>query len=148
MIALMFVKVFAVALAALLLACSRAEPETEIIRIPVEVEVPVVTEVAKEVPVITEVPVEVPVVTEVIVEAPVALPNCPPASEVDWLIWSMEDARAMHQAWANYLRDNPLVEGAGLIENAMGSQSEQLSKVAAYDRRLSIVRQLQQACAY
>ena len=140
MVVLMFVKAFAVLLAVLLLACSQAKPE--IILVPVEV--PVVTEVPVEV--IKEVPVEV--VKEVSVEVIVAPPGCPPASEVDWLIWSLEDARAMHQAWANYLRDNPLVEGAGLIENAMGSQSEQLSKVAAYDRRLSIVRQLQQACAY
>ena len=134
----MFVKVFAVTLAVLFLACSQAEPE--IIRIPVEV--PVVTEVPVEV--IKEVPVEV--VKEVSVEVIVAPPGCPLASEVDWLIWSLEDARAMHQAWADYLLDNPL--GEGLIENAIGSKDEQLSKVAAYDRRLNIVRQLQQACAY
>jgi hypothetical protein len=136
MIALMFVKVFAVSLAVLLLACSQAKPETEIIRIPV------VTEVVKEVPVVTE----VPVITEVPVEVIVAPPGCPPTPEVDWLIWSLEDARAMHQAWADYLLDNPL--GEGLIENAIGSRDEQLSKVAAYDRRLGIVQQLQQACAY
>jgi hypothetical protein len=140
MIVLMFVKVFAVSLAVLLLACSQAKPETEIIRMPIEV--PVVTEVPVEV--IKEVLVEV--VKEVPVEVIVAPPGCPPASEVDWLIWSLEDARAMHQAWANYLLDNLL--GEGLIENAIGSRDEQLSKVAAYDRRLGIVRQLQQACAY
>ncbi len=142
----MLVKAFALSLAILFLACSQAKPEIEIIRVPVEVpvviEVPVVTEVVKEVPVVTEVIIEVPV--EVIVEA--APSNCPPASEVDWLIWSLEDARAMHQAWANYLIDNLL--GEGLIENAIGSRDEQLSKVAAYDRRLNIVRQLQQVCAY
>ncbi len=138
----MLVKAFAVSLAILFLACSQAEPEIEIIRVPVEV--PVVIEVPVEV--IKEVPVEVvkEVPVEVIVE--VAPSNCPPASEVDWLIWSLEDARAMHQAWANYLIDNSL--GEGLIENAIGSRDEQLAKVAAYDRRLNIVRQLQQVCAY
>ena len=138
----MLVKAFALSLAILFLACSQAKPEIEIIRVPVEV--PVVIEVPVEV--IKEVPVEVvkEVPVEVIVE--VAPSNCPPASEVDWLIWSLEDARAMHQAWANYLIDNLL--GEGLIENAIGSRDEQLSKVAAYDRRLNIVRQLQQVCAY
>ncbi|KKM17074.1 hypothetical protein LCGC14_1679390 [marine sediment metagenome] len=129
----MLVKALAVSLAVLFLACSQTEKEIEVVRVPVEV--PVVTEVVREVP------VEVPV--EVLVE--VAPPNCPPAPEVDWLIWSLEDARAMHLAWADYLLDNPL--GVGLIENAIGSRDEQLSKVAAYDRRLGIVRQLQRACA-
>ena len=135
MVALMLVKALAVSLAVLFLACSQTEKEIEIVRIPVEV--PVVTEVVREVP------VEVPV--EVLVE--VAPPNCPPAPEVDWLIWSLEDARAMHLAWADYLLDNPLGGDAGLIKNAVGSRDEQLSKVAAYDRRLGIVRQLQRACA-
>jgi hypothetical protein len=134
----MLVKAFAISLAILFLACSQTEPavkiETEIIR------VPVVIEVVKEIPIITEIPIEV------IVEVPVAPLDCPPASEVDWLIWSLEDARAMHQAWADYLLDNPL--GEGLIENAIGSRDEQLSKIAVYDRRLGIVRQFQRACAY
>ena len=134
----MLVKAFAISLAILFLACSQAEPavkiETEIIR------VPVVIEVVKEVPVVTEVPVEV------IVEAPVALPNCPPASDVDWLIWSLEDARAMHQAWADYLLDNPPEKGTMLWKSVESSEA-QLEKVAAYDRRLAIVRQLQLACA-
>jgi hypothetical protein len=136
----MLVKALAISLAILLLACSQAEPE--IIRVPIEV--PVVTEVSVEV--VREVLVEVPV--EVVVEVPVAPLDCPPAPEVDWLIWSLEDARAMHQAWADYLFDNPLATDAGLIENAVGSADEQFSKVAAYDRRLSIVRQFQQVCAY
>jgi hypothetical protein len=121
----------------LYLACDEAEPP------------PIVTNwVVREVEVTREVPVEVlvEVPVEVIVEVPVAPANCPPAPEVDWLIWSLEDARAMHQAWANYLRDNPLSEGSGLIENAVGSSEEQLEKVAAYDRRLSIVRQLKEVC--
>ncbi|KKL09524.1 hypothetical protein LCGC14_2565000 [marine sediment metagenome] len=132
----MLIKAFAVSLVILFLSCSQAEPavKIEIIRVPIEVPV----EVIKEVP--------VEVIKEVPVEVIVASPSCPPVSEVDWLIWSLEDARAMHQAWADYLRDNPLVEGSGLIENAVGSQSEQLAKVAAYDRRLGIVRQLQQVC--
>ena len=128
-------RLIVVSSAVLFLACSQAQPETEIFRIPVEVirEVPVVTEVVKEVPVITEVPVEV------------APPNCPPASEVDWLIWSLEDARAMHLAWADYLADHPLEEGT-MLWKSVESAEMQLSKVAAYDRRLSIVGQLQRAC--
>ena len=139
MIALMFVKVFAVLLAVLLLACSQAEPE--IVRVPVVREISVVTEIPVEV--VREVPVEV----EVIVEVPVAPPGCPLASEVDWLIWSLEDARAMHLVWADYLADHPPEEGS-LLKRVVDSREMQLEKVAAYDRRLSITRQLQRACAY
>ena len=124
---------FLIPLALLFLACDSAEPT---------VTNWVVREVIREVPV--EVIVEVPV--EVVVEIPVTPANCPPSSEVDWLVWSLEDARAMHQAWANYLRDNPLVDGSGLIKNAVGSSEEQFEKVVAYDRRLSIVAQLKEAC--
>ncbi len=128
---------FLIPLALLFLACDSAEPPL-VVTDWVVVEV----EVVKEVPV--EILVEVPV--EVIVEVPIAPANCPPTSEVDWLTWSLEDARAMHQAWADFLRDNPLADGAGLIRNAVGSQAEQLSKVAAYDRRLGIVEQLKEVC--
>jgi len=140
----MLVKAFVVSFAILLLACSQteAQPETEIIRIPV------ITEVVKEVPVITEVIKEVPVVTEVevIVEVPVAPPNCPPASAVDWLINGLEEARAMHQAWADFLLNNPAEEGS-MLEKAVGNRDSQFSIVEMYDRRLNITRQLQQACA-
>ena len=90
--------------------------------------------------------VSVEVIKEIVVEVPVAPTDCPPASEVIWLVWSLEDARAMHIAWANHLRDNPLLEGAGLIKNAVGSSEEQFAIVTLYDRRLTIVRQLQQVC--
>ena len=122
-------------LALLFLACDQPAPDIVVREVQVEVLVEVPVEVIKEVM------VEVPV--EVLIEAPL---DCPPVSEVDWLIWSLEDARAMHQAWADFLRDNPLVEGSGLIENAVGSSEEQLSLVAAYDRRLNIVAQLKEAC--
>ena len=123
-------------LALLFLACDQPEPDIVVREVQVEVLVEVPVEVIKEV--LVEVPVEV------LIEAPPL--DCPPVSEVDWLIWSLEDARAMHLAWANYLRDSPLVEGSGLIENAVGSSEEQLLKVAAYDRGLNIVRHLQQVC--
>ena len=129
----MYRLLFLIPLALLFLACDSAEP--------------VVTNwVVREIEVVREVPVEVIVEVPVVVEIPVAPANCPPSSEVDWLIWSLEDARAMHLAWANYLRDNPLVDGSGLIENAVGSSEEQFEKVVAYDRRLSIVAQLKEAC--
>jgi len=121
-------------LALLFLACDQPEPDIVVREVQVEVLVEVPVEVIKEV--LVEVPV--------LIEAPPL--DCPPVSEVDWLIWSLEDARAMHLAWANYLRDSPLVEGSGLIENAVGSSEEQLLKVAAYDRGLNIVRHLQQVC--
>ena len=134
----MLVKALAVSLAVLFLACSQTEKEIEIVRIPV------VTEVVKEVPVVTEVPVLA--ITEVPVEVIVTSPDCPPASEVDWLIWSLEDARAMHLVWADYLADHPPEEGS-LLKRVVDSREMQLEKVAAYDRRLGIVRQLQRACA-
>ncbi len=125
-------------LALLFLACDQPEPDIVVREVQVEVPVEVIKEVLVEV--MVEVPVEVPVFIE-------ALPlDCPPVSEVDWLIWSLEDARAMHIAWANHLRDNPLADGSGLIENAVGSSEEQLAIVALYNRRLTIVRQLQQVC--
>ncbi|KKM78138.1 hypothetical protein LCGC14_1363020 [marine sediment metagenome] len=137
----MYRLLFLIPLALLFLACDSAEPV---------VTNWVVREVVREVPVevIVEVPVEVPVevIEEIVVEVPVAPANCPPSSEVDWLIWSLEDARAMHQAWADFLHDNPLADGSGLIENAVGSSEEQLEMVATYDRRLSIVAQLKEAC--
>lgn len=122
-------------LALLFLACDNTEPA-------------VTDWVVREVEVIKEVPVEVivEVPVEVIVEVPVAPANCPPSSEVDWLIWSLEDARDMHQAWADFLRDNPLADGSGLIRNAVGSQAEQLSLIAVYDRRLGIVSQFMEVC--
>lgn len=137
MVDLMYRLLALMPLALLLLACDNPEPP------------PMVTDwVVREVEVIKEVPVEVliEVPVEVIVEVPVVPLGCPVSTEVDWLIWSLEDARAMHQAWADFLRDNPLAEGSGLIRNAVGSQAEQLSKVAAYDRRLGIVGQLQEVC--
>jgi len=130
----MYRLLFLIPLALLFLACDQPEPDIVVREVPVEV--------IKEV--LVEVMVEVPVEVPVFIEAPPL--DCPPASEVDWLIWSLEDARAMHQAWANYLRDNPLAKDSGLIENAVDSQAEQLEKVAAYDRRLSIVRQLKEVC--
>jgi hypothetical protein len=138
---LMLVKAFVIPFVILLLACSQTEvpPETEIIRIVTEVEVPVITVVIKEVPVVTKVPVEV------IVEVPVALVGCPVASEIDWLIMGLEEARTMHQAWADYLLNNPPEEGS-LLKQAVDSNTSQLAIVAMYDRRLSIVRQLQQVC--
>ena len=138
----MLVKAFVIPFVILLLACSQteAQPETEIIRIPVVTEVPVVTVVIKEVPVVTEVPVEV------IVEVPVAPLGCPVASEIDWLIESLEEARVMHQAWADYLLGNPPEEDR-LLKQAVDSNTSQLAIVAMYDRRLSIIRQLQQVCA-
>ena len=122
-------------LALLFLACDQPETDIVVREVQVEVLVEVPVEVIKEV--IVEVPVEV------LIEAPL---DCPPVSEVDWLIWSLEDARTMHVAWANHLRDNPLAYGSGLIENAVGSSEEQFAIVTLYNRRLTIVRQLQQVC--
>ncbi|KKN10948.1 hypothetical protein LCGC14_1031280, partial [marine sediment metagenome] len=70
------------------LVFGQSEPET------VVVTERVVKEVLVEV--IVEVPVEV--IEEIVVEVPVTPANCPPSSEVDWLVWSLEDARAMHLA--------------------------------------------------
>ena len=139
---LMLVKAFVISFVILLLACSQteAQPETEIIRIPVVTEVPVVTVVIKEVPVVTEVPVEV------IVEVPVAPSSCPVASEIDWLITSLEQGRLSHQQWSDLLLNDPPEEGSSL-KRAVVNREKQLAFVAMYDRRLSIVRQLQQVCA-
>lgn len=123
----------------LFLACDQAEP--------VVVTDWVVREVTKEVQVEVpvEVIVEVPIEVPVIVEVPVTPLGCPPSSEANWLVWSLEDARAMHLAWANYLSDYPPEEGT-MLWKSVESAEAQLLKVAAYDRRLGIVAQFMEVC--
>lgn len=130
-----------VPLVLLLLACNQPEPEAVVVTDRVVQEVEVIKEVTVEVPV--EVPVEV--IREVVVEVPVAPANCPPASEITWLIENMEHARWMHQKWADYFSDfTP--EGGSLLADAMGDRDAQLRAVAIYDHRLAVARQLQQVC--
>lgn len=132
------VKVLAVLVALLFLACSQAEapPEVEIVRVPVYIEV--IEEVLVE--------VEVPVEVLVEVEVPVAPTNCPPASEVDWLVANLEWGRAAHLHWSELLADNPPEEGS-VLQMAVVDAAQQLTFVAMYDRRLNVTLQFQQVCS-
>lgn len=127
------------ALPLLFLACSKPDVITDVI---VREKV-----VVKEVEVLVEVPVEVVKEVEVIREIEVFVPlaDCPPVSEVDWLIENLEYGRWTHQHWSEVLRDNPPEEGS-MLYTAVVSSEAQLEIVAVYDRRLSVVRHLQRVC--
>lgn len=136
----MLAKAFAVSFVILFLACSQPEPEieTEIIRVPVVKEVPV--EVIREVPVVTVVVTEIPV--EVLVA--VAPTQCPNQQDIDNTLAWLEEARASHVWWADYLSTHAINEA--VAKEGLGTASLHQAWVSRYTTMIGVTQAIEAIC--
>ena len=111
-----------------------------------EIPVPLVTEVP--VPVVTE--VLVPVVTEVLVpvvtEVPVLLPppQCATQQDIDNTLAWLEEARATHVVWADYLDTHQLQDP--LAKQGLGTADYHRLWVARYTTMIGVAQAIQGIC--
>lgn len=136
----MLIKVCMVSFALLLGACSQTETKIEIIRIPVVTEVPVevIVEVVKEIEVIKEVPVEV------IVEVPVLPTWCPAQQEINNILTWLEEGRASHVWWSDYLTSNELQDP--LARQGLGTAGFHQEWVARYTTMIGVTQAVGVIC--
>ncbi len=116
--------------------------------VPAITEVPVLAITEIPVPVVTEVPV--PVVTEVLVpvvtEVPVLLPppQCATQQDIDNTLAWLEEARATHVVWADYLDTHELQDP--LAKQGLGTADYHRLWVAQYTTMIGVAQAIQGIC--